>query len=68
VIASLEKAMKSKQAPPPSSDDKQGRPDAAPNEEPGSNAVEHEPDPDAKPIPDGEHKYIRRSPYTTGNY
>jgi hypothetical protein len=36
-------------------------------QEPGSNAVEHEPDPDAKPIPDGEHRSIRRSPYTAGN-
>ena len=38
------------------------------NDEPGSNAVEHQPDPEAKPIPDGEHKYVPRSPYTTGNY
>jgi hypothetical protein len=38
------------------------------DEEPGSNAVEHEPDPDATPIADGEHKYQPRSPYTTGNY
>jgi hypothetical protein len=47
----------------------EGKPQApAPaDEEPGSNAVEHEPDPDAKPIPDGEHKYVRRSPFTTGN-
>ena len=37
-------------------------------QEPGSNAVEHEPDPDAKPIADGEHKYHPRSPYTAGNY
>jgi len=36
-------------------------------DEPGSNAVQHEPDPDAKPIPDGEHKYVRPSPFTTGN-
>jgi hypothetical protein len=40
---------------------------AAPGDEPGTNAVEHEPDPKAEPIPDGEHKYIRRSPYTAGN-
>ena len=38
------------------------------DQEPGSNAVEHEPDPDAKPIADGEHRYVPRSPYTTGNY
>lgn len=54
-----------KQPPPEASDESKHRPD---DEEPGSNAVEHEPDPDAKPIPDGEHKYVRRSPYTTGNY
>ena len=36
-------------------------------QEPGSNAVEHEPDPQAKPIPDGEHKYVPRSPFTHGN-
>jgi hypothetical protein len=37
------------------------------DEEPGSNAVEHEPDPKAKPIPGGEHKYVPRSPFTHGN-
>jgi hypothetical protein len=46
----------------------EGKPQAPdPDEEAGSNAVEHEPDPNAKPIPDGEHKYVRRSPFTTGN-
>jgi hypothetical protein len=40
---------------------------SAPGEEPGTNAVEHEPDPAAKPIPDGEHKYVPRSPFTHGN-
>ena len=34
----------------------------------GSNAVQHRPDPRAEPIPDGEHKYVPRSPYRTGNY
>lgn len=38
-----------------------------PNEE-GTNAVQHRPDPKAEPIPDGEHKYVPRSPYRTGNY
>jgi hypothetical protein len=33
----------------------------------GTNAVEHEPDPKAQPIPDGKRKYVRRSPYTAGN-
>jgi hypothetical protein len=34
----------------------------------GTNAVQHKPDPKAEPIPDGEHKYVPRSPYRTGNY
>ena len=33
----------------------------------GTNAVQHRPDPKAEPIPDGEHKYVPRSPYRTGN-
>jgi hypothetical protein len=37
-------------------------------EDPGTNAVQHRPDPRAEPIPDGEHKYVPRSPYRTGNY
>jgi hypothetical protein len=48
-------------------DRKDRRPEAPAQDEPGSNATEHEPDPKAQPIPDGEHKYIRRSPYTAGN-
>lgn len=39
----------------------------APGEE-GSNAVQHRLDPKAEPIPDGELKYVPRSPYRTGNY
>ncbi len=57
--------MSTKQPPPQSADDK--RPPPA-DEERGTNAVEHEPDPKAEPLPDGEHKYVPRSPYTTGNY
>jgi len=34
----------------------------------GTNAVHQRPDPKAEPIPDGEHKYVPRSPYRTGNY
>ena len=34
----------------------------------GSNGVQQRPDPKAEPIPDGEHKYVPRSPYRTGNY
>ena len=51
----------------PRTDERKPQAPAPADEEPGSNAVEHEPDPNAKPIPDGEHKYVRRSPFTTGN-
>lgn len=34
----------------------------------GSNSTRRRPDPAAEPIPDGEHKYVPRSPYRTGNY
>lgn len=54
--------------PAPAASDEARNPEPPEHEEPGTNAVEHEPDPDAKPIPDGDHKYVRRSPYTTGNY
>ena len=53
--------------PPEAPQDKQRAP-AASDEERGTNEVEHEPDPDAQPLPDGQHKHIPRSPYTTGNY
>jgi len=39
-----------------------------PPEGEGTNAVQQKPDPKAEPIPDGEHKYVPRSPYRTGNY
>lgn len=58
--------MSTKSALPPSKDDAKRSQQPA-DEEPGSNAVEHEPDPKAEPIPDGEHKFVRRSPYTAGN-
>jgi hypothetical protein len=57
--------MSTKQPPQAKDDDEPaGRLE---QDEPGSNDVEHEPDPRAKPIPDGHHKYTPRSPYTTGN-
>ncbi|MDP3856352.1 MAG: hypothetical protein Q8Q73_01175 [Stagnimonas sp.] len=58
--------MSTKPTPPEAGDDAR-RPQEPANKEPGTNAVDHEPDPHAKPIPDGEHKYIPRSPYTSGN-
>lgn len=46
-----------------------GRPRRRPPQgDEGTNAVQHRPDPKAEPIPDGEHKYVPRSPYRTGNY
>jgi hypothetical protein len=57
--------MSPKQPPPKAADDK---PSPAPtDEERGTNAVEHEPDPKAQPLHDGERKYVPKSPYTTGN-
>lgn len=34
----------------------------------GTNETQKRPDPRAEPIPDGEHKYVPRSPYRTGNH
>jgi hypothetical protein len=50
----------------PQADSRAGR-RKGPDEE-GTNAVRSRPDPKAEPIPDGEHKYVPRSPYRTGNY
>lgn len=52
--------------PKPQAEAPRGR--RRPPAEEGSNAVQHRPDPKAEPIPDGEHKYVPRSPYRTGNY
>ncbi len=58
--------MSPKQTSPDAADDKD--PAQAPTDgERGTNAVEHKPDPNAEPLPDGEHKFVPRSPYTTGN-
>lgn len=57
----------SRKPEPPRADDDAPRAPEPGHDEPGTNAVEHEPDPHAKPIPDGDHKFIRRSPYTSGN-
>jgi hypothetical protein len=58
--------MSTRPQPPSPAEDEQ-RPQAPGSQERGSNAVEHKPDPSADPLPDGEHKYVPRSPYTTGN-
>ena len=59
--------MKIRKPPPPPGSGKEQPTEVPSHQEPGTNAVEHEPDPSADPIPDGEHRYIRRSPYTAGN-
>ena len=59
--------MSTRQPKAPEPDEGKPRAPEPADEERGSNAVEHEPDPKAKPITDGEHKYVRRSPFTTGN-
>ena len=52
----------------PTPQDEDGKPASRePGEEPGSNATEREPDPDAKPIPDGHHKFVSKSPFRSGN-
>ncbi len=58
--------MSTTPTPPEAADDPQRKPQHG-NDEPGSNAVEHEPDPKAKPIPDGVHKFIPGSPFKGGN-
>jgi len=36
-------------------------------QKPGTNETQHEPDPQAEPIPNVDHRYHPRSPYTAGN-
>ncbi len=52
---------------PETADEKRPEPKPA-GDESGTNEVQHEPNPKADKMPDGEHKHIPRSPYTTGNY
>lgn len=59
--------MSAKPSPSKAAPDQPKDPPPAAGEEPGTNAVQHEPDPNAKPAPDGQHKYVPRSPYTSGN-
>ena len=33
----------------------------------GSNEIQHQPDPTADPVPDGEHRYLPRTGYSHGN-
>ena len=40
----------------------------AADEQPGTNEVQHEPDPKAEPDPTADRPYHPRSPYTAGNY
>jgi len=56
-----------KQQPEAQQQQRRGRPARDADGE-GTNTVQHHPDPKAEPIPDGEHKYVPRSPYRTGNW
>lgn len=56
------------QPKPPEATEKKKPPPTPAGDESGTNEVQHEPDPKAERTPDGEHKHIPRSPYTTGNY
>jgi hypothetical protein len=55
--------MSRKPASPEAAEDQQ----QPQHQEPGTNKVEHEPDPEAEPLPEGERKYVPKSPYTAGN-
>lgn len=55
-----------KSAPPEAAQEQQQKSPPA-SQEPGTNAVEHEPDPGADRQSETDH-YVKRSPYTTGNY
>jgi hypothetical protein len=52
--------------PRPEVDDP-GKPLPAEEEKPGTNEVQHQPNPRAEPMPDGDPKYRPSSPYTHGN-
>ena len=66
-LSRLENPMSIRPTPPKVSDEDAKNPPTPTHEEPGTNAVEHEPDPQAEPLPDGHHKYVPRSPFTAGN-
>ena len=51
----------------PEAADEQQRQSSPANEERGTNEVEHAPDPSADRKPETD-RYVKRSPYTTGNY
>lgn len=36
-------------------------------DKPGTNATQHDPNPDAEPIANGTERFLPSSPYTTGN-
>jgi hypothetical protein len=63
----MSKKPPSPDEPRPEAQDEGSPATKSPGDEPGSNEVEHQPDPNAQPIPDGHHKYTPRSPYTAGN-
>ena len=59
--------MKNRPAKPDSSPQKDPALPIGQHEGEGTNAVQHKPDPDAVPIPDGKHRYEPRTGYSHGN-
>ena len=67
IVECIMKLYRRSSSPKPRPQGQGGR-SRRPGESEGSNATQPRPDPQAEPIPDGEHKYVPRSPYRTGNY
>jgi hypothetical protein len=66
-LSRLESLMSTETNAPKAIEEEGRKPSRPADDEPGTNAVEHEPDPQAEPLPDGQHKHVPRSPYTAGN-
>ncbi|MDB5946813.1 MAG: hypothetical protein JWQ33_1839 [Ramlibacter sp.] len=59
--------MKHRPAKPESDEQKDPALPIGQHEGEGTNAVQHEPDPAAEPVPDGRHRYEPRTGYIHGN-
>jgi hypothetical protein len=60
--------MSKPRQPDDAKDQKRDEAPESDEDKPGTNAVQHHPDPRAQRLPEGEQHYHPRSPYTTGNY
>ncbi len=59
--------MKQRPAEPASREPKDPALPVGQQEDEGTNAVQHKPDPGADPVPDGRHRYQPRTGYSHGN-